>query len=89
MATHCRISYDIWRVYSEGTWDEEGGECIDLVVHGCFNNGTCVAPNTVRGHKHAHARCSGRNRCACYRTSAFAPTAGKVQIAASQYASSL
>lgn len=23
----------------------EGGECVDQVVRGCFNNGTCVAPD--------------------------------------------
>lgn len=23
----------------------EGGECVDQVIRGCFNNGTCVAPD--------------------------------------------
>lgn len=27
------------------TLQEEGGDCIDQVVRGCFNNGTCVAPD--------------------------------------------
>ena len=30
----------------DGRWREEGGECVDQVLLGCFNNGTCVAPNT-------------------------------------------
>lgn len=25
-------------------WFEDGGECIDEVIGGCWNNGTCVAP---------------------------------------------
>jgi hypothetical protein len=28
-----------------GEWREAGGECVDQVVRGCFNNGTCVGPN--------------------------------------------
>ena len=34
-------------VANVGRWTEVGGECIDYVIDGCFNNGTCVAPNTV------------------------------------------
>jgi len=43
-----RVSYDIWTATHQGRWFEEYGECIDHVVQGCYNNGTCVAPNTVR-----------------------------------------
>lgn len=43
-----RVSYDIWTATHAGRWFEEDGECIDHVIRGCFNNGTCVAPNTVR-----------------------------------------
>ncbi len=35
------------RVLSDGRWTETGGECIDFVLDGCYNNGTCVAPDTV------------------------------------------
>ena len=34
------------RTLSIGRWRTSGGECIDHVVRGCYNNGTCVAPNT-------------------------------------------
>lgn len=43
-----RTRYDNKTTYSVGRWFEEGGACIDDVLKGCFNNGTCVAPNTVR-----------------------------------------
>ena len=36
------------------TWFETGGECVNYVLDGCFNNGTCSAPGTVR---HAAASC--------------------------------
>ena len=26
-------------------WAEAGGECVDEVLHGCFNGGVCTAPN--------------------------------------------
>ena len=29
-------------------WRQQGGECVDEVIRGCYNNGTCVAPNTCR-----------------------------------------
>eukprot|EP00957_Ditylum_brightwellii_P046958 3564685-Ditylum_brightwellii.AAC.1 len=29
-----------------GRWNQRGGECIDHVLRGCYNNGTCVKPNT-------------------------------------------
>jgi hypothetical protein len=31
-----------------GRWFEEGGECVDHVLRGCYNNGTCVAPDTCQ-----------------------------------------
>lgn len=43
-----RISYDNFRVRHQGRWTVVGGECIDQVIRGCYNNGTCVAPNTCQ-----------------------------------------
>lgn len=28
-----------------GEWRENSGQCIDHVVRGCYNNGTCIGPN--------------------------------------------
>eukprot|EP00804_Cyclotella_cryptica_P001991 CCRYP_007413-RA/>CCRYP_007413-RA protein AED:0.05 eAED:0.03 QI:0/0/0/1/1/1/4/0/2016 len=39
-----RISYDDNRSYIEGLISKEE-VCVDRVVRGCFNNGTCIAPN--------------------------------------------
>lgn len=42
-----RVSYDDQHTYIDGRWfvsDEE--ICIDRVIRGCFNNGTCIGPNT-------------------------------------------
>jgi hypothetical protein len=42
-----RVNYNFMTEVAHGRWDEdEFGECVDHVVRGCFNNGTCVAPNT-------------------------------------------
>ena len=41
-----RINYTDAKVTSIGRWRAAGGECVDHVVRGCFNNGTCVAPDT-------------------------------------------
>lgn len=42
-----RISYDDKRSYISGRWFVSQEEiCIDRVHRGCYNNGTCVAPNT-------------------------------------------
>lgn len=41
-----RIEYNDRQVLSDGRWLEPGGECVDRVLLGCFNGGTCVAPNT-------------------------------------------
>ena len=32
----------VLQVYQRGRWSQVGGECVDEVIHGCFNNGTCV-----------------------------------------------
>eukprot|EP01029_Cantina_marsupialis_P003742 TRINITY_DN1376_c0_g1_i4.p1 TRINITY_DN1376_c0_g1~~TRINITY_DN1376_c0_g1_i4.p1 ORF type:complete len:1213 (-),score=332.82 TRINITY_DN1376_c0_g1_i4:120-3419(-) len=34
------------KTIATGRWWEEGGECTDHVLRGCFNGGTCVAPDT-------------------------------------------
>lgn len=41
-----RIDYADPSVSAIGRWTVEGGECVDHVIRGCFNNGTCVAPDT-------------------------------------------
>eukprot|EP01033_Poteriospumella_lacustris_P007526 gene7527-5412_t len=43
-----RIFYTDEKVIAAGRWDESSGKCVDQVVRGCHNNGTCVAPNTCR-----------------------------------------
>ena len=44
-----RIMYGQYQVYGEGRWwQEERGDCVDNVIRGCFNNGTCVAPDTCQ-----------------------------------------
>ena len=45
-AFRSRLSYDDARVSGPGRWKQSTGECIDEVVRGCYNNGTCVAPDT-------------------------------------------
>jgi len=44
-AFRSRITYDDKKAYPFGTWDENENKCQDRVIRGCFNNGTCVAPN--------------------------------------------
>ena len=34
--------------YANSRWNDTGGVCIDYVVRGCYNNGTCIAPNTCQ-----------------------------------------
>ena len=42
-----RILYDDKRCYISGRWFVSKNEvCVDRVIRGCFNNGTCIAPNT-------------------------------------------
>jgi hypothetical protein len=48
LAYRPRIRYDDLRVYPLGRWKEVGGKCVDQVIRGCYNNGTCIAPNTCR-----------------------------------------
>ena len=48
LAFRPRITYDDDKAYAEGRWFQEGGECVDQVVRGCANNGTCVAPDTCQ-----------------------------------------
>lgn len=43
-----RVHYDDKKAYPLGLWFQEGGECVDHVVRGCFNNGTCVRPNQCK-----------------------------------------
>lgn len=78
-----RITYNDMRVVQEGRWKEAGGSCVDEVVRGCYNNGTCIAPNTCRcaeGWKgwncnipicaqncSHHGNCTGPNQCTCER----------------------
>lgn len=38
------VTYGTYAVDAVGRWDAAGGECVDHVLRGCFNNGTCVAP---------------------------------------------
>lgn len=42
-----RVIYTNTYVFASGRWSEIGGECIDQVDNGCYNNGTCTAPDTV------------------------------------------
>jgi hypothetical protein len=41
-----RLFYDDHRVSGLGRWIQAGGDCVDLVLRGCYNNGTCIAPDT-------------------------------------------
>lgn len=45
-----RISFTDERVVDEygSRWVEAGGECVDMVLRGCYNNGTCIAPGACR-----------------------------------------
>lgn len=43
-----RVSHSIFRAFARGRWRPAGGECVDHVLRGCYNNGTCVAPDTCR-----------------------------------------
>ena len=43
-----RLRFNDMRVIGPGRWKVAGGECINEVIRGCFNNGTCVAPNTCK-----------------------------------------
>jgi len=43
-----RVTYTDRTVISSGRWLEPGGKCVDEVLLGCFNGGTCVGPNTCQ-----------------------------------------
>lgn len=76
-----RCSYDDEKEYCSGTWDSgAGGECVDHVKRGCFNNGTCVGPNKcscsegfmgedcsipICTQKCVHGNCTLPNQCTC------------------------
>ncbi len=40
-----RVTYYDDRVDAVGRWISEGGECVDKVLRGCYNNGTCIGPD--------------------------------------------
>lgn len=78
-----QVQYSIAKTVLTGFWNASlaGGECVDHVVRGCFNNGTCVAPDTCRcapgwtgfdctapicAQKCLHnGNCTLPNRCTC------------------------
>ena len=39
------VEHTVKRTLSVGEWRSAGGECVDRVLRGCYNNGTCVGPN--------------------------------------------
>lgn len=45
LAYRSRVTYNDARVEGEGRWEQEGGDCVDEVIRGCYNNGTCTGPN--------------------------------------------
>lgn len=81
LSYRARVNHSIWNTSAEGRWWEEGGECVDHVVRGCYNNGTCVAPDTClcapgwSGFDctiplcdqfcHHHGNCTLPNTCTC------------------------
>ncbi len=78
-----RIYYNDYRVVSKGRWKQAGGVCVDEVVRGCANNGTCVAPDTCQCAKgwagadcktpkctqtcHHNGNCTSPDICTCER----------------------
>jgi len=76
-----RMTYNFLQEVGNGRWDDTRGECVDHVVRGCFNNGTCIAPNTCQcaplwtGHDcsiplcaqtcHHNGNCTLPNTCTC------------------------
>lgn len=48
LAFRARLSYDDMKVSGPGRWVQHTGECIDEVIRGCYNNGTCIAPDVCR-----------------------------------------
>lgn len=54
--------YDNRRAYPFGNWRAEGGPCIDYVKRGCYNNGTCIAPDVCRCAQGEDTSCCYRGR---------------------------
>ncbi len=52
LSYRARVAYDNWKETSLGRWiiEDDGITCIDAVLRGCKNNGTCVAPDTCECH---------------------------------------
>ncbi|KAJ1436904.1 hypothetical protein B484DRAFT_416698 [Ochromonadaceae sp. CCMP2298] len=48
LAFRPRITYNDQRVLYKSRWAQAGGACVDNVIRGCANNGTCIAPDTCR-----------------------------------------
>lgn len=83
LAYRPRITYNDQRVEQQGRWREAGGQCVDEVIRGCYNNGTCIAPNTCLCGKgwegydcstpiceqtcNHHGNCTNPNVCTCER----------------------
>jgi hypothetical protein len=43
-----RVTHTNERIRHDGRWKTAGGTCVDEVIRGCYNNGTCVGPDTCR-----------------------------------------
>ena len=84
LAYRSQIYYTDFNITERGRWKEKkNGECIDEVIRGCYNNGTCVQPNVCKcstgwtGYScniplcdqicHHHGVCTGVNECTCER----------------------
>lgn len=48
LAYRPRITYNDFRVNSRGRWKQAGGQCVDQVIRGCANNGTCIDKGICR-----------------------------------------
>lgn len=47
LSYRARISFTDLAIFGPGRWVETtDGECVDQVIRGCYNNGTCVMPDT-------------------------------------------
>lgn len=84
-AFRARISYDNFRAHGHGRWGDvriaASSGCVDHVLRGCYNNGTCIAPDTCRCAKGwtgsdcsipqcsmtclHRGNCTGPNVCTC------------------------
>lgn len=82
LAYRPRVEYDDFRASGHGRWMPDD-QCVDTVLRGCYNNGTCVAPNVcecARGWTGRdcsvpvcsqtcmhHGNCTGPDVCTCER----------------------